>query len=134
MEAVPCLLFVGTSVQYAESKNGHPGTERKIVYKYVPHGLSSRPMLLRGSNLDEPFYLVIEEINRGNCAQIFGDLFQLLDRNNHGSSSYAIAADEDIAQFPSDDKKGFAGLSDEQRETIRNFKLIKDNGKEVAID
>lgn len=55
---------------------------------------------------DNPYYLVIEEINRGNCAQIFGDLFQLLDRNNMGCSSYAISADEDIAQFLRDDVKG----------------------------
>ena len=40
-------------------------------------------------------FLVIEEINRGNCAQIFGDLFQLLDRKN-GFSEYPIEADEDI--------------------------------------
>lgn len=43
----------------------------------------------------EPQFLVIEEINRGNCAQIFGDLFQLLDRKN-GFSEYPIIADEDI--------------------------------------
>jgi hypothetical protein len=41
-------------------------------------------------------YLVIEEINRGNCAQIFGDLFQLLDRSENGFSSYSISADSDI--------------------------------------
>ena len=42
-------------------------------------------------------FLVIEEINRGNCAQIFGDLFQLLDRKN-GFSEYPIEADEDISK------------------------------------
>lgn len=42
-----------------------------------------------------PQFLVIEEINRGNCAQVFGDLFQLLDRKD-GFSSYPIEADEDI--------------------------------------
>jgi hypothetical protein len=43
-------------------------------------------------------YLVIEEINRGNCAQIFGDLFQLLDRKN-GVSEYKIKADKDLAKY-----------------------------------
>lgn len=132
MEPVPMSYVSDGVAKYAKDSSSHPGTERKIVYKYVPQAFL-KAYVAAWSNLDVPFYLVIEEINRGNCAQIFGDLFQLLDRNNHGSSSYAIAADEDIAQFLSDDKKGFAGLSDEQREAIRNFKLIKDNGKEVAI-
>ena len=44
-------------------------------------------------------YLIIEEINRGNCAQIFGDLFQLLDRNEDGYSTYPIVADTDLQKY-----------------------------------
>lgn len=47
----------------------------------------------------EKVYLVIEEINRGNCAQIFGDLFQLLDRNEDGTSTYKIRVDQDLANY-----------------------------------
>lgn len=60
-------------------------------------------------------FLVIEEINRGNCAQIFGDLFQLLDREDDGYSSYGIVADRDLRQhlaevFKADPGKGLAAL------------------------
>ena len=44
-------------------------------------------------------FLVIEEINRGNCAQVFGDLFQLLDRKSDGFSEYKIKADRDLAKY-----------------------------------
>lgn len=70
-------------------------------------------------------YLVIEEINRGNCAQIFGDLFQLLDRNK-GFSEYPIEADEDIRKcllsedLPQDPSFGKDGLlfTEVQKATI----------------
>lgn len=51
-------------------------------------------------NLDSPFYLIIEEINRGNCAQIFGDIFQLLDRDSKtGKSNYKITPDMDLQNY-----------------------------------
>ena len=53
-------------------------------------------------------FLVIEEINRGNCAQIFGDIFQLLDREDDGYSSYAINADNDLSKFVADSFRGDA--------------------------
>lgn len=122
----------GSYGEYLTKTEKHPGTERKIVYKYVPQAFL-KAYVAAWSNLDTPYFLIIEEINRGNCAQIFGDIFQLLDRSNAGSSSYAIHADEDITQFLSCDDKGFASLSDDQKDTIRAFVLHKDNGKTQAV-
>ena len=82
---------------------GEPIKDSKIEYKFVKQAFLKAYIkawrLFKESCADgqelSPQFLVIEEINRGNCAQIFGDLFQLLDRKN-GFSEYPIEADEDI--------------------------------------
>lgn len=132
MAPMPVNAFVGTTIHHAKNADDEKAYEKKIVYKYVPQAFL-KVYVAAWSDLDNPHFLVIEEINRGNCAQIFGDLFQLLDRNNAGSSSYAIHADEDITQFLAEDKNGFANLSEEQKDAIRSFVLIKDYGKTEAI-
>lgn len=70
--------------------------EGKIVYNFVPQTFTKA--YVDAWNTEEEVYLIIEEINRGNCAQIFGDLFQLLDRKN-GISEYPIDADSDLEDY-----------------------------------
>ena len=84
---------------------------KQIVYSFVPQAFMKAYVEAwrRYTSVDlqgdaKTYYLVIEEINRGNCAQIFGDLFQLLDRADNGFSAYAIAPDDDIQKFLGTDK------------------------------
>lgn len=88
--------------------------EKKIVYKYSQQAFL-KAYTSAWKDLKTPYVLVIEEINRGNCAQIFGDLFQLLDRNESGFSSYPITPDTDIMQVLNDE---FEGLELESSESI----------------
>lgn len=84
---------------------GNPVFEDRIVYSYVPQAFTKayvrawQKMTAGSDGKIEPQFLVIEEINRGNCAQIFGDLFQLLDRDGAHYSKYAIEADSDLAKY-----------------------------------
>lgn len=70
--------------------------DNKIVYNFTPQAFTNA--YVEAWNTEEEVYLVIEEINRGNCAQIFGDLFQLLDRKN-GVSEYPVEADTDLQGY-----------------------------------
>ncbi len=78
----------------------------KIVYAFSPQAFTKAYEKAWKKWWDESLseedkvqFLVIEEINRGNCAQIFGDLFQLLDRGDDGWSTYPIEADSDLAEY-----------------------------------
>ena len=90
--------------------------KEQIVYEFVAQSfLQAYVNAWKKYDKDDKQYLVIEEINRGNCAQIFGDLFQLLDRNDYGFSDYPIKADADMKRQL---QKAFAGLAIEQSDKI----------------
>ncbi|WP_053032836.1 AAA family ATPase [Staphylococcus haemolyticus] len=65
--------------------------EGVIEYKFKP-GIFTKALnvAFEKRKLDEPVFLIMEEMNRSNIASVFGDLFQLLDRDNSGVSEYAI--------------------------------------------
>lgn len=72
--------------------------ENDIVYSFTPQ-VFLKAYVEAWINPNSQYYLVIEELNRGNCAQIFGDMFQLLDRKPNGDSSYLIIPDQDISKW-----------------------------------
>ncbi len=124
--------------------------QKGISYEFIPQAfikayvlawkkMNDAPNGEDGNPNPEPVFLVIEEINRGNCAQIFGDIFQLLDRNEAGYSEYPIDADEDLRKFLSrpDDKGGLGGLDADAISTKfgvdkKEVELIRD-GKHLML-
>lgn len=115
------ITVIGNKAVYVENNDGSKVTESKIVYEFVPQAFLLAYIAAWKNYADADVnnikkqYLVIEEINRGNCAQIFGDLFQLLDRNDEGFSEYPINADSDMKKQLN---KAFQGLEIPQKDSI----------------
>lgn len=96
--------------------------ENKITYEFTPQAfLKAYTEAWKHQATGDPVYLIIEEINRGNCAQIFGDIFQLLDRDPQGFSRYEISPDSDIQDYI-----GSLGLS--------ISRIVNSEGKDVSAE
>lgn len=93
----------------------------QITYSFTPQ-VFTNALVKSYENSDESVYLVIEEINRGNCAQIFGDIFQLLDRNANGESEYTINVDEDLKKYLEENCP--AAINDGKIKLPSNFNII----------
>lgn len=117
------MTVIGTKAVPVENADGTLRTESKIVYEFVAQAflqayVEAWKKYAQAEGEPKKQYLVIEEINRGNCAQIFGDLFQLLDRNDSGFSDYPIQADTDMKRQL---QKAFSGLELSNKETINHL-------------
>lgn len=122
---VPVYSPFGEKVVVAKDTDGKPIVEDKIVYEFVEQAflqayINAWTKYADTQDGEQPKeqYLIIEEINRGNCAQIFGDLFQLLDRNDAGFSDYPIKADNDMAKHL---KKALGNLEIKAKERINGL-------------
>lgn len=87
--------FVGTYKPVTDSEGNIrydfvPGPFMRVFVKSLKSGRTDNP---------QPFILIIEEINRAKVAAVFGDVFQLLDRDAFGASEYEIEASEDIKKY-----------------------------------
>ena len=87
-------------------------------YNRIHPALLDTPEIFTKNKASKKQFLIIEEINRGNCAQIFGDLFQLLDRNEYGFSDYPIVADKDMQKYL---EKEFAGWEITNKDEINQL-------------
>ena len=132
-KSVPVMTVIGTNAVPVNYKNGKEMTEDKIVYEYVSQAFLQAYVEAWKKYCDvqegeEPVdeFLVIEEINRGNCAQIFGDLFQLLDRGDEGFSEYPIKADSDMKKLL---EKEFEGLEIKNKNGIN---ALFNGGKDIV--
>ena len=83
--------------------------ERDLSYEFVPQ-VFSRIYVDAWNDLRNDYYLVIEEINRGNCSEIFGDIFQLLDRKNN----YPVTPFKELKNYLDKELAGNTSISSEK--------------------
>ncbi|WEA38581.1 AAA family ATPase [Lysinibacillus fusiformis] len=80
--------FVGQVMPVVTPIN-EDGSNTKIEYKFSPQ-VFTNALKYAFKHQGEPVFLILEEMSRANVAAVFGDLFQILDRDEKGESEYRI--------------------------------------------
>ena len=123
MKSVPQTYVVeGKEKPVIDITTSKQSEKEEIVYDYTPQAFV-QAYTKAWTNPGKPIILVIEEINRGNCAQIFGDIFQLLDRNDDGVSDYEIKPDKALEKYLKDYFEEYPDV--EIRDEIRTGESMK---------
>lgn len=119
MKSVPQTYVVEGNEKPVMADKDNQATKDEIVYDYTPQAFVQA--YTKAWTTNEPVILVIEEINRGNCAQIFGDIFQLLDRGDDCVSEYEIKPDKALENYL---REYFAAFEDVD-EQIKSGRIMK---------
>ena len=119
MKSVPQTYVVEGNEKPVMADKDKQATKDEIVYDYTPQAFVQA--YTKAWTTNEPVILVIEEINRGNCAQIFGDIFQLLDRGKDNVSEYEIKPDKALENYL---REYFAAFEDVD-EQIKSGRIMK---------
>ena len=94
--------FVGCYKPVEDDETG------KITYKFEA-GSFIDIYIKAKKNPDKPYLLAIEEINRANAAAVFGDLFQVLDRDDNGNSEYSVKPEAALNKYLEKNLAGYDG-------------------------
>ena len=119
MKSVPQTYVVEGNEKPVMADKDNQATKEEVVYDYTPQAFVQA--YTKAWTTDKPVILVIEEINRGNCAQIFGDIFQLLDRGKDNVSEYEIKPDKALENYL---REYFAAFEDVD-EQIKSGRIMK---------
>ena len=91
--------FVGAYKPFPKVLKDTDGNiQETITYEYIP-GVLMKQLVKAFKNPNKNYLLLIEEINRANVAAVFGDIFQLLDRDETGESEYFIATSKELQEY-----------------------------------